>query len=158
LPSGIFCSTALASGRLGSLGSVGAAEWLLGAFPCQIQGQTLIAKSAIVTLMVDDDAVQRKRERLAVETYEYFWNICPALTERWRQAMFTLPPSVLQDISVEMKNLEAVTNAANQQLHAALGAGDEPPEDLLDGALASMERLNEAADTMTRLLDELLKA
>jgi hypothetical protein len=46
----------------------------------------------------------------------------------------------------------------DQQLHAALGAGDDPPEDLLDRALASMENLREAADTMTRLLDELLKA
>jgi hypothetical protein len=43
-----------------------------GAFPCQIQGQTLTAKSVIVTLMADDDAIQRKRERLAAETYEYF--------------------------------------------------------------------------------------
>jgi hypothetical protein len=33
-----------------------------------------------------------------------------------------------------------------------------PAEDLLDCALASMEHLSEAADTMTRLLDELLKA
>jgi hypothetical protein len=129
-----------------------------GPFSCQIPGQTLTAKSVIVTLMADDDAIQRKRERLAVETYEYFWNICPALTERWRQAMFTLPPSVLQDLSVEMKNLEAVTNSANQQLHAALGAGGEPPEDLLDRALASMEHLNEAADAMMRLLGELLKS
>jgi hypothetical protein len=108
--------------------------------------------------MADDDAILSKRKRLAAETYEYFWNVCPALTERWRRAMFTLPPSVLQDLSVEMKNLEAVTNWANQQLHAALGAGGEPPEDLLDRALASMERLNEAADTMMLLLGELLKS
>ena len=108
--------------------------------------------------MADDDAIQRKRERLAVETYEYFWNICPELTTRWKRAMFTLPPSVLQDLSVEIKNLEAVTKWANQQLHAALGAGGEPPEDLLDRALASMESLNEAADTMMLLLGELLKS
>ena len=107
--------------------------------------------------MADDDAIQRKRERLAAETYEYFWNVCPELTARWKQAMLTLPPSVLRDLSVEIKNLEAVTKWANQQLHAALGAGGEPTEDLLDRALASMENLSEAADTMTRLLDELLK-
>ena len=108
--------------------------------------------------MADDDAIQRKRERLAAETYEYFWNICPELTARWKQAMLTLPPSVLQDLSAEIKNLEAVTKWTNQQLHAAVGAGGEPPEDLLDSALAAMENLSEAADTMTRLLDELLKA
>jgi hypothetical protein len=45
----------------------------------------------------------------------------------------------------------------NQQLHAALGAGGDPAEDLLDRALASMENLSEAADTMMRLLDEQLK-
>jgi hypothetical protein len=33
-----------------------------------------------------------------------------------------------------------------------------PPEDLLDRALASMENLSEAADTMMRLLDELLES
>ena len=108
--------------------------------------------------MADEDAIQRKRERLAAETYEYFWNVSPALTERWRQAMFTLPPSVLQDLSAEIKNLEAVTKWTNQQLHAALGAGGEPPEDLLDRALASIERLNEAAHMMMRLLGELLKS
>ena len=45
------------------------------------QGQTQTAKKAIVIRMPDDDAIQRKRERLAAETYEYFWNICPELTE-----------------------------------------------------------------------------
>jgi hypothetical protein len=112
--------------------------------------------------MPDDDAIERKRERLAAETYEYFWNVCPELTAQWKQAMFTLPPSVLQDLAVEIKHLEAVTNVANQQLNAAAhpGAvgGGEPVEGLLDRALASMENLREAADTMTRLLDELLKA
>ncbi|SRR6266404_6017650 len=108
--------------------------------------------------MADDDAIQRKRERLTVQMHEYFWNVCPELTARWRQAMLTLSPSVLQDLAVEIEKLESVTNWANQQLHAALGAGGEPPEDLLDRALASMENLSEAADTMTRLLDELLES
>jgi hypothetical protein len=107
--------------------------------------------------MADEDAIQRKRERLAAETYKYFWNVCPELTAQWKQAMLTLPPSVLRDLAVEIKNLEAVTKWSNQQLHAALGAGGEPAEDLLDRALASMENLSETADTMTRLLDELLK-
>src|ERR1700752_960330 len=105
--------------------------------------------------MRDDDAIQRKRERLAVETYEYFWNIWPELTARWKQAMLTLPPSVLRDLAVEIQHLEAITSAANQQLSAAahLGRGGEPVEGLLDRALASMENLREAAETMTRLLD-----
>jgi hypothetical protein len=66
--------------------------------------------------MSDDDAIERKRERLAAETYEYFWNVCPELTAQWKQAMFTLPPSVLQDLAVEIKHLEAVTNVANHSL------------------------------------------
>jgi hypothetical protein len=111
--------------------------------------------------MADDHAIERKRERLAAEMHEYFWNICLGLTEQWKQAMFTLPPSVLRDLAVEIQHLEAVTNAANQQLNAAAhpGAvgGGEPVEGLLDRALASMERLSEAAETMRRLLDELLK-
>jgi hypothetical protein len=108
--------------------------------------------------MADDDAIQRKRERLAEETHEYFWNVCPELTARWKQAMLTLPPSVLQDLAVEIQHLEAVTNSANQQLHAARLANGEPVEVLLDRALASIGRLNEAADTMMRLLDELLES
>jgi hypothetical protein len=109
--------------------------------------------------MADDDAIQCKRERLAAETYEYFWNICPELTEQWKQAMFTLPPSVLGDLAVEVRHLENVTSRANQELRAALGAitGGRPVEDLLDRALASMENLSESAETMTRLLDDLLK-
>jgi hypothetical protein len=73
--------------------------------------------------MADEEAIRRKRERLADETHEYFWNVCPELTARWKRAMLTLPPSVLRDLAVEIKHLGAVTNWANQQLHAALGAG-----------------------------------
>ena len=97
--------------------------------------------------MADDDAIQRKRERLAAETYEYFWNICPELTARWKRAMLTLPPSVLQDLSVEIKNLEAVTNWANQQLHAALGAGGEPPKTF---SIALLPRWRIFAKPLTR--------
>jgi hypothetical protein len=83
------------------------------------------------------------------------------LTAQWKQAMLTLPPSVLRDLAVEIQKLEVVTNAANQQLSAATREGaiadGKLVEVLLDRALASMELLNEAADTMTRLLDELLK-
>ena len=108
---------------------------------------TNAAKRVIVALVADKETIQRKRERLAAETYEYFWNICPELTVRWKRAMLTLPPSVLQDLAAEIKHLEAVTNWANQQLHAALAAGGEPPEDLLNRALASTENLSEVADT-----------
>ena len=123
------------------------------------RGQTQTVKSAIVSLVADEETIRRKRDQLAAETYEYFWNICPELTEQWKQAMLTLPPSVLRDLAVEIQHLGAVTKWANRQLSAAAHpgaiAGGEPVEDLLD--LASMENLREAADTMTRLLDELLK-
>ena len=108
--------------------------------------------------MADADAIQRKHDRLAAEAYGYFWIVCPELTARWKRAMLTLPPSVLQDLAVEIQHLGAVTHAANQQLHAALRASGEPPEYLLDRALASMENLSEAADTMMRLLGELLES
>ena len=75
--------------------------------------------------------------------------------------MLTLPPSVLRDLAVEVQKLEVVTNAANQQLSAVTREGaiadGKLVEVLLDRALASMELFNEAADTMTRLLDELSK-
>jgi hypothetical protein len=71
---------------------------------------TNAAKRVIVALVADKETIQRKRERLAAETYEYFWNICPEVTARWKRAMLTLPPSVLQDLAAEIKHLEAVTN------------------------------------------------
>ena len=66
--------------------------------------------------MADEDAIQLKRERLAAETHEYFWNVCPELTARWKQAMLTLPPSVLRDLAVELRGLELATNRASQEL------------------------------------------
>ena len=110
--------------------------------------------------MADEEAIQRKRERLTAETHEYFWNVCPELTARWKEAMLRLPSSVLSDLVIELQGLEFVTKRTNLELsNASVGGmdGDVPVEDLLDRALASMEHLREAADTMTRLLDELLK-
>jgi hypothetical protein len=109
--------------------------------------------------MADEEGMQRKHKLLAAETNDYFCHTYPELTERWRQAMLTQPPSVLRDLSVELLGLESVTNRVNQELQAAhIGAieGGEPIENLLDRALASMENLSEAAETMMRLLDELL--
>ena len=107
-----------------------------------------------------DEAIQRKRERLAAETHEYFWNVCPELTARWKDAMLRLAPSVLKDLAIELQGLGVVTRRASEELrkaHIGAAAGDVPIEDLLDRALASMEHLREAAGTMTQLLDELLK-
>jgi hypothetical protein len=81
------------------------------------------AQSVIVSLVADQETSRRKRERLAAEMHEYFWNVCPELTARWKQAMLTLPPSVLQDLAVEKQHLEDFTNWANQQLHAVLRSG-----------------------------------
>jgi hypothetical protein len=67
-------------------------------------------KSAIVTLMADEEGMQRKHKLLAAETNDYFCHTYPELTERWRQAMLTQPPSVLRDLSVELLGLESVTN------------------------------------------------
>jgi hypothetical protein len=49
------------------------------------------------------------------------------------------------------------TNKLSAATHEGAIADGKLVEVLLDRALASMELLNEAADTMTRLLDELLK-
>ncbi len=117
-------------------------------------------KSVTIALVADEEAIQLKRERLAIETQEYFWHTCPELTARWKAAMLRLPSSVLSDLAIELQGLELVTKRASLELgkaHAAAMDDDVPVEDLLDRALASMVHLSEAADTMTRLLDELLK-
>ncbi len=111
--------------------------------------------------MADEEAIRRKRERLTIETHEYFWIVCPELTARWKEAMLRLPPSVLSDPVNELQGLELVTRRASLELgkaHAGGVDGAVPVGDLLDRALASMEHLREAADTMTRLLEELLKS
>ncbi len=84
--------------------------------------------------MADDDASQLKRERLAAEKHEYFWNVCPELTARWKQAMLTLPPSVLRDLAVELRGLELATNPASQELskaHVGAEAGKVPVKNFL---------------------------
>jgi hypothetical protein len=73
--------------------------------------------------------------------------------------MLGLPPSVLHDLAGQLDELEAITNQTNQELRAAFaiaGAG-ESAEQLLNRALASMEKLTEVAEAMTRRFDELLK-
>ena len=80
--------------------------------------------------MADEEAIQRKRERLAIVTYEYFWKACPKLTTRWRQAMLAVSPSALQDLAVELQGLVLVTKRANQELrkaHVRGMNGDVPP-------------------------------
>jgi len=37
--------------------------------------------------VADEEAIQLKRERLAIETHEYFWHTCPELTARWKEAV-----------------------------------------------------------------------
>jgi len=111
--------------------------------------------------VADEEAIQLKRERLAIETHEYFWHTCPELTARWKEAVLRLPPSVLRDLVIELREVETVTTRTDQELMAAglaVAQGRESAEYLLDRALASMEHLNEVAEDMTQRLDELLKA
>ncbi len=56
--------------------------------------------------MTDEETIRRKHQRLAAEMHDYFWRICADLTGRWKQAMLTLPPSVLRDLAAELRELE----------------------------------------------------
>src|SRR5258708_25930645 len=69
----------------------------------QCQPRTRPARSVIVALRADDDSIQRKHDRLAGEMHDYFCNVCPGLTARGKQAMLTLPPSVLHHLSLDHK-------------------------------------------------------
>jgi hypothetical protein len=111
--------------------------------------------------MIDEETIRRKKERLAAGVRDYFWRICAELTARWKEAMLRLPPSVLRDLVIELREVETVTTQTDQELKAAglaVAQGRESAEYLLDRALASMEHLNEVAEDMTQRLDELLKA
>jgi hypothetical protein len=113
------------------------------------------------SIMPDGEGIQRKRERLTAETHEYFWNICPEQTARWKQAMLTLPPAVCRETwLLNYRDWKLVTNRATLELSKANAGGmdgDVPVEELLDRALASRKHISEADGTMTRLLDELLR-
>ena len=125
---------------------------------CQAQTQT--SKSAIVALMVDEEAIRRKHDLLATAMHYYFWHTGAELTARWTKAMLGLPPSVLRELAGQLQELEAVTNETNRELKAAglaTAEGRESAEHLLNRALALMDHLTEVAEDMTRRLDELLK-
>ena len=124
------------------------------------QGQTQTAKKAIVIRMPDDDAIRRKHDLLAAEMHHYFWDICPELVARWKEAMLGLPPAVLRELAGRLQELEDFTDQTHVELRAAHDATAEDhgyTEGLLDRALASLEHLGEFAEAMTRRLDDLLK-
>jgi len=110
--------------------------------------------------MVDDETIRRKHDLLAAEMHHYFWDTCPELAARWKDAMLGLRPSDLREPAGRLQELEDVTNQTNRELRAAYDATAEESvsaEYLLDRAVASLEHLGEVAETMTRRLDELLK-
>ena len=93
--------------------------------------------------------------------HEYFWNVCPELTARWKDAMLGLPPSVLRELAGRLQELENFTDQTNLELRAAHDATAEDrgyAEELLDRALASLEHLGEVAEAMTRRLSLSLTA
>ena len=82
-----------------------------------------------------------------------------ALAARWQAAITGLTPLVLRDLARRLQELETVTKETNRQLRATLRlptAKDAvSTEPALDHALASLERLDEIAESIMRRLDEL---
>jgi hypothetical protein len=68
--------------------------------------------------MADEDAIRRKHDLLAPEMHHYFWNTCPELAARWKEAMLGLPPSVLRELAGRLQELEGVTNLTNLELRS----------------------------------------
>lgn len=107
------------------------------------------------------DAVERKRKLLAAELQRYFGETCPALTARWETAITGLAPPVLRELADRLWAFEALTNEIDRNLsdaRAATTKNEASAENLLDRALASVERLGEAADEIMQRLNQLLKA
>jgi AcrR family transcriptional regulator len=106
------------------------------------------------------DNFDRKQELLEAELRHYFGEICPTLVARWQAAITGLAPPFLRELASRLKELDEVTQEINRQLRIALrpvsdGSSTEP---VIDQALASLEHLNEIAESMMRRLDELLTA
>jgi hypothetical protein len=110
--------------------------------------------------MADEEAIRRKHDLLAAEMHHYFWDICPELTARWKEAMLGLSPPVLRELAGRLQELEDVTNQTNRELRAVREATEEDhaAEQLLQRALALLEHLGAVAEAMTRRLDALLEA
>jgi hypothetical protein len=104
------------------------------------------------------DAVESKRQLLAAELQRYFGETCPALATRWEVAIVGMAPPLLRELVGRLQRFETLTNQVSGELRGALAAAAErraTAEPLLDRALASLERLNEVAQEITRRLDEL---
>jgi hypothetical protein len=106
------------------------------------------------------DGFDRKQKLLEAELWRYFGETCPELVARWQAAITGLAPPFLRELAARLQELDEVTQRINRQLRAALrpvaeGASTEP---VIDQALASLEHLNEIAESMRRRLDELLTA
>jgi hypothetical protein len=105
------------------------------------------------------DGIDGKRKLLAEEVWRYFGETCPALAARCGYAIVGLPPLARREVVLRLLTLRAVTSEINRELAAARVAvtkGQAPDELLLDHALASIEHLSEIAQTMMRLMDELM--
>ena len=99
--------------------------------------------------MADEEAIRRKNDLLAAEMHHYFWDICPELVARWKEAMLGLPAAVLRELAGRLQELEDFTDQTNLELRAAHDATSEDRgdfEELLDRALASLEHLGEVAE------------
>jgi hypothetical protein len=68
--------------------------------------------------MAEEEAIRRKARPVSGRDAPYFWDICPELAARWKEAMLGLPPSVLHDLAGQLDELEAITNQTNQELRA----------------------------------------
>jgi hypothetical protein len=107
------------------------------------------------------DRTESKRQLLTAEMQRYFGDTCPALAARWEATIVGLAPALMPDLAERLQVLEAATNETNQYLRAAFVEANDSharAEPLLDRALASLEHLNEIAETMMRWLNELSKA
>jgi hypothetical protein len=107
------------------------------------------------------DRLEIKRQLLAAELQRYFAETCPALTARWEAAIVGMAPPVLRELAGRLREFESVTDETNRQLKAAgveAFEDGEQAEQLLGRALASLERLNEIAQAITKHLDEVSPA
>jgi len=106
------------------------------------------------------DSFDSKLEVLEAELRRYFGETCPTLVARWQAAITGLAPPFLRELAGRLQELDEVTQEISRQLRVALcpvaqGGSTEP---VVDQALASLEHLNETAESMLRRLDELLTA
>ena len=99
-----------------------------------------------------------KQKLLISEMRRYFRQKCEEIRGKFEEAILRLTPHVRGELARQLLGLRALSNQTDQKLRAARGAAGADAASfgrLVDLTIIAMEHLNDAAEALSRYLDEL---